>query len=52
MTLGYDRGFPVTSAYRPPARWNGVLHRVVVEAGSPAPTRPPVEAVQEALAAE
>jgi hypothetical protein len=52
MTLGYDRGFPVTPAYRVPARWNGVLHRVVVEVGRPAAAPPPVEAVQEALAAE
>jgi hypothetical protein len=35
-----------------PARWNGVLHRVVVEVRGPAPARPPVEAVRDALAAE
>jgi arylsulfatase A-like enzyme len=52
MTLGYDRGFPVSPAYRVPARWNGVLHRVVVEGRPPDRVRPSAEAVRDALAAE
>ncbi|WP_415394761.1 arylsulfatase [Rhodococcus globerulus] len=34
MTLGYDRGLPVTNSYRPPFAWNGVLHQVRIEAGT------------------
>lgn len=34
MTLGYDRGLPVSNNYRPPFAWNGVLHQVRIEAGT------------------
>lgn len=34
MTLGYDRGLPVSNSYRPPFAWNGVLHQVRIEAGT------------------
>ncbi len=37
LCLGYDRGFPVSDDYTPPAPWSGVLHEVVVESGTPAP---------------
>ena len=37
LCLGYDRGFPVSDEYTPPARWTGVLHEVVIEPGLPAP---------------
>ncbi|WP_052740873.1 hypothetical protein [Mycobacterium sp. UM_Kg1] len=33
LTLGYDRGLPVTDDYRPPFAWNGSLHVVHVQAG-------------------
>lgn len=36
MTLGYDRGLPVTDEYRPPFAWNGVLYQVRIEAGTQA----------------
>jgi arylsulfatase A-like enzyme len=47
MTLGYDRGLPVTDAYTPPCPWNGVLHKVVVDAGHYQP--PAVDVVRVAL---
>jgi arylsulfatase A-like enzyme len=31
LSLGYDRGFPVTDDYATPFAWNGVLHEVVVD---------------------
>lgn len=34
MTLGCDRGLPVSNSYRPPFAWNGVLHQVRIEAGT------------------
>ncbi len=37
LTLGYDRGLPVCKGYDPPFAWNGVLHRVTVEATSDRP---------------
>jgi arylsulfatase len=39
LCLGYDRGFPVSDDYTPPARWTGDLRRVVVE--SSGRTEPP-----------
>ena len=43
LCLGYDRGFPVTEDYQPPARWDGVLHCVVVEGRVSAPLSGPDE---------
>ena len=38
LSLGYDRGFPVTDDYQPPFPWSGSLHRVVVDTpGGPPP---------------
>lgn len=37
ITLGRDRGLPVTDRYRPPFPWTGTLHTVTVEAPRPAP---------------
>ena len=31
LSLGYDRGFPVTDDYTPPFAWTGVLHEVTVD---------------------
>jgi arylsulfatase len=33
LTLGYDRGLPVSDDYDVPFPWTGVLHEVVVETG-------------------
>ncbi|CAM3226834.1 sulfatase [Mycobacterium intermedium] len=33
LTLGYDRGLPVSDDYQPPFAWNGILHSVTVHAG-------------------
>ncbi len=33
LTLGYDRGLPVSDDYQPPFAWNGSLHAVHVQAG-------------------
>ncbi len=33
LTLGYDRGLPVSDDYQPPFAWNGPLHAVHVQAG-------------------
>jgi arylsulfatase A-like enzyme len=33
LCLGYDRGFPVSDDYTPPAPWNGQLYDVVIESG-------------------
>ncbi|WP_436791466.1 sulfatase-like hydrolase/transferase [Yinghuangia sp. YIM S10712] len=35
LSIGHDRGLPVDRAYRPPHRWNGVLHEVAVHTGTP-----------------
>ena len=32
ITLGYDRGLPVSDSYSPPFPWTGKLHQVVIEA--------------------
>lgn len=37
LTLGYDRGLPVSDDYRPPFAWNGILHTVTVHAGQTEP---------------
>jgi arylsulfatase len=50
MTLGYDRGLPVTDAYTPPFPWNGRLNRVVIDAGHYQP--PAVDVVRIALEAK
>ncbi|HEY8528023.1 MAG TPA: arylsulfatase [Acidimicrobiales bacterium] len=54
LTLGYDRGFPVSSNYAVPGRWNGVLHTVTVDARPRSrPTPDQAErAAREALAAD
>jgi arylsulfatase len=31
LRVGYDRGLPVDTGYRPPHRWNGVLHELVID---------------------
>ncbi|MFI0350297.1 arylsulfatase [Actinomadura sp. 9N407] len=31
LRVGYDRGLPVDKDYRPPHRWNGVLHELVID---------------------
>ncbi len=35
LRLGHDAGFPVSDDYWPPFAWNGVLHRVVIDATAP-----------------
>jgi arylsulfatase len=47
ITLGHDRGLPVTDAYTPPFTWNGDLHRLVIDAGHYQP--PAVDVVRVAL---
>jgi arylsulfatase A-like enzyme len=47
ITLGCDRGLPVTDSYTPPFPWNGDLHRVVIDAGHYQP--PAVDVVRVAL---
>jgi arylsulfatase len=47
ITLGHDRGLPVTDAYTPPFSWNGLLHRVVIDAGHYQP--PAADVVRVAL---
>ncbi|WP_255360509.1 arylsulfatase, partial [Frankia sp. EI5c] len=37
ITLGHDRGLPVSPDYRPPFPWTGTLHRVHIDAGSQLP---------------
>lgn len=37
LTLGRDRGLPVSDRYRPPFPWTGVLHDVTVESGISTP---------------
>ncbi|MGW5071848.1 arylsulfatase [Rhodococcus sp. NPDC004095] len=37
ITLGHDRGLPVSDRYRPPFPWTGTLHTVTVETPRPAP---------------
>lgn len=50
ITLGHDRGLPVTDAYTPPFAWNGELHRIVIDAGNYQP--PPADVVRLALEAD
>ncbi len=47
ITLGHDRGLPVSDAYAPPFPWNGRLHRVVIDAGHYQP--PAIDVVRVAL---
>lgn len=47
ITLGYDRGLPVTDQYTPPYAWNGVLHKIVIDAGHYQP--PAMDVVRVAL---
>ena len=47
ITLGQDRGLPVTDEYTPPFPWNGALHKVVIEAGHYQP--PAMDVVRVAL---
>ncbi len=47
LRLGYDRPFSVSSRYRPPARFNGRLHRVTFEV----PQRPASSGTAEVRAA-
>lgn len=35
ITLGYDRGLPVSDRYRPPFPWTGTIHTVTVAASDP-----------------
>lgn len=37
LTLGHDRGFPVSPAYRVEDAWTGTIHRVVVDTSPGAP---------------
>ncbi len=36
MSLGHDRGLPVSDDYEVPFPWSGILHEVVVETGAAA----------------
>jgi arylsulfatase A-like enzyme len=51
LTLGHDRGFPVTDDYRPPFAWTGTLQHVVVDTPG---GRPPavLDEVRRALHAD
>jgi arylsulfatase len=51
LRLGYDSGFPVSSRYRPPAAFSGVVHEVRIDA--PGTLRPaPEDEVRVALHAD
>jgi arylsulfatase len=51
LRLGYDSGFPVSSRYRPPASFSGVVHQVRIDA--PGTLRPaPEDEVRVALHAD
>jgi arylsulfatase len=52
MTLGYDRGFPVSPAYQAPGRWNGTFHRVTVDVRPDRPSPTGSEVLRQALAAD
>jgi arylsulfatase len=47
LTLGADRGLPLTSEYTPPYPWTGALHSVLLSAGRQLP--PDQEDVRVAL---
>jgi arylsulfatase A-like enzyme len=40
ITLGYDRGLPVSKDYQPPFAWNGTLHSVTFETPGHSTPRP------------
>jgi arylsulfatase len=48
LRIGHDRGLPVEDAYRPPARWNGVVHQMEIDT-SPTPEPTPQEGLRTAL---
>ena len=35
LCIGYHTGLPVENGYRPPHRWNGVLHELVIDTAKP-----------------
>ncbi len=47
LTMGRDRGLPVSESYAPPFPWNGELSRVEIDAGHYDP--PPLDTVRIAL---
>ncbi|HEU5027184.1 MAG TPA: hypothetical protein VFV01_19860 [Spirillospora sp.] len=48
LRIGHDAGLPVEDGYRPPARWNGTVHRIEIDT-APVPDPTPQDGLRTAL---